>query len=262
MSRPSYPSDITDQQWTIIEPLLPKPKPGGRPRHVDLREVVNAIFYFSRSGCAWRFLPHDFPPWGTVHWYYRQWRIDGTWQTIHDHLRTEVRKSEGRESTPNAAIIESLRYKTTENRGIRGYDAAKKVTGRKRHLVVDTLGLLLVAMVHAANIQDREGAKLVMDRLAMEYFPQLQLIWADSAYSGQLISWVQRVWGWVLEIVKRPTKSQGFILLKRRWVVERTLAWLGRYRRLSKDYEQLTDFRYNMIYLSMIQLMLHRLAPG
>ena len=262
MTRPSYPSDVTDEQWAIIEPLLPIAKPGGRPRTVNLREVVNAIFYLSRTGCAWRLIPHDFPPWGTVHYYYRQWRLDGTWQKVHEDLRSKVRQQEGHEETPSAAIVDSQSVKTTETRGERGYDAGKNVSGRKRHIIVDTLGLLLVVMVHSAGIQDRDGARLLLDRLATEYFPRLTLIWADSAYSGELVSWVSRVWGWFLEIVRRPIGSKGFVLLPRRWVVERTFAWMGRYRRLSKDYEQRTDSSETMIYLSMIQLMLHRLAPG
>jgi putative transposase len=205
-------------------------------------------------------LPHDFPKWKTVHHYFRLWPIQGTWEQLHDQLREQVRRNAGREASPSAGIIDSQSVKTTETGGPRGYDAGKKVNGRKRHIIVDTMGLLLAVVVHAAAIQDRDGAKLVMMRIAGR-FPRLKLIWADGGYAGQLIDWVKAFGDWILEIVKRPADQKGFAVLPRRWVVERTFAWLGRCRRLSKDYERRTETSETMALVSMVHLMLRRLAP-
>ena len=259
MERKPYPSDLSDTQWKILEPLIPPPKPGGRKRTTDMREVLNSIFYILRSGCAWRMLPHDLPPWQTVYYYFRQWKGDGIWERMNQTLRTRLRIADDRESDPSAAILDSQSVKTVDVKGIRGYDAGKKVKGRKRHILVDTMGLLLTVVVHSADIQDRDGAKLVLDRVR-NCRSRLHKIWADSIYSGKLIDWVHNTYGWILEIVKRNKDVKGFQVLPRRWVVERTFAWLGFYRRLSKDYEVLTETSEAMIYAAMVRLMVRRLA--
>jgi len=258
--RQPYPSDLSDAEYEKIQPHLPQPKTKrGRKRVHPLREVLNAIFYVLRTGCAWRMLPHDFPPWKTIYHYFRRWRQDGTWERLNAVLRTAVRVAEGREPEPSAAIVDSQSVKTTETPGVRGYDAGKKVNGRKRHILVDTLGLLLMVVVHAANLQDRDGARTVFEKVKGK-FARLQLIWADGGYAGKLVDWVKDVCGWVLTIVKRPEGMTGFQVLPRRWVVERTFAWLGRYRRLSKDYEASPETSEAMIYAAMTHLMVRRLA--
>ena len=204
-------------------------------------------------------LPHDLPPWQTVYHYFRQWKGDGTWEHMNEALRIRLRVADGREAEPSAAIVDSQSAKTTNVKGIRGYDAGKKVKGRKRHILVDTMGLLLVVIVHAADIQDRDGVKLLLNKVKGS-FSRLRLIWADGGYAGKLVDWVLNIHGWTLEIVKRDKGVKGFQVLPRRWVVERTFAWLGRYRRLSKDYEVLTETSEAMIYACMVHLMVRRLA--
>jgi putative transposase len=254
-----YPSDLTDAEWQWIEDLIPGETGGGRHRDTDMRQVVNGILYLLRSGCSWRMLPKDFPPYTTVHEYYRRWRKDGTVIRIHDALRCQVRTEAGRDPEPSAGVIDSQSVKTTEVGGEHGYDAGKKINGRKRHLLVDTMGLVLMVVVHTANIQDRDGARLLLAK-AKGLFPRLQRIWADGGYAGKLIGWLQETCGWVLEIIKRNDTVKGFKLLPRRWVVERTFGWLGRCRRLSKDYERLPGSSEAMVYWAMTRLMVRRLA--
>jgi putative transposase len=262
MKRKPYPSDLTSRQWDRLKGLLPAAEPGGRPRSVDLREVLNGILYIVRGGGAWRRMPHDLPPWSTCYDDFRKWRDDGLWRRINDALRDRVRREAKRKRSPSMAIIDSQSVKTTEQGGPRGKDAFKRVDGRKRHILVDTLGLILAVVVHSAGIQDRDGARPVLERIKGR-FPRLRKILADGIYNGGIAQWAQAFGGWVLEIVPKPEKAKGepFKVAKWRWIVERTFAWLGRNRRLSKGYERQPESSEAIVYIAMIHLMLRRLEP-
>ena len=263
-TRTLYRSDLTDEQWAILEPLIPPGKHGGRRREVDMREVVNTILYLNRTGCQWDMLPHDLLPKSTVYDYFAAWRDDGTWQRMMDVLRAEVRIEAGREATPSAASIDSQTVKTTERGGEHGYDGGKKINGRKRHLLVDTLGLLLTVMVTTAALDDGAAAPQMVNRLDPKDYPRMQKLWGDNKYHNLNF----REWlalnrpGWELEVKTREPGVKGFAVLPKRWVVERSFAWHERYRRHSRDYERRTDSSEAMIRISSLHLMLRRLAPN
>jgi transposase len=254
-----YATDLTDAEFALLAPHLPAPSRVGRPREVDLREVLDAILYLLRTGCPWRLLPKSFPPKSTVFGYFRRLWEDGTWPTLHALLAMAARGQAGREASPTAGIVDSQSVRTTESGGPRGCDAGKKVNGRKRHVLVDTLGLLLVLVVHAADIQDRDGLALVCRRLRRR-FPWLRLIFADGGYQGETAACAAAQEGLRLTIGTREPGTRGFAVLPRRWVVERTFAWLGRNRRLAKDFETTVTSAVTMAYLASLQLLVRRLA--
>lgn len=262
--RKRYPTDLTDEQWAVLQPLLPAAKPGGRPRTVNLREVLNTLFYHNRAGCPWDMLPHDLLPKSTVYDYFARWRDDDTWQVLMDALRGKVRQAAGRQENPSAASIDSQTVKATEIGGPCGYDGGKKINGRKRHIVVDTMGLMLVVAVTTAKLDDGTSAPEVLRRLTAAHQSRLQVIWADQKYNNRhLDQWLDDSGArYDIEVVRRPMGSEGFVLLHRRWVVERTFAWLGRYRRNSRDYEYYASSSESMLKLSMIHRMLQRLRPN
>ena len=254
-----YATDPTDAGFTLVAPHPPAPSRIGRPREVDLREVLDAIFHLLRTGCPWRSLPREFPPRSTVFGYFRRLWEDGTWPTLHALLVMAAREQAGREASPTAGIVDSQSVRTTESGGPKGYDAGKKVDGRKRHILVDTLGLLLVLVVHTADIQDRDRLALVCRRLRRRC-PWLRLIFADGGYQGETAACAAAQEGLRLTIVTREPGTRGFAVLPRRWVVERTFAWLGRDRRLAKDFETTVTSAVTMAYLASVQLLVRRLA--
>ena len=285
MSRRAYPTDLSDAEYAYLEPHLPVPLQQGRPRVHALREILDAIFYAVRSGCQWRLLPYEFPPWQTVYPYFRLWRLDGTWEGLNAALRDRLRERAGRAPEPSAGIIESQSAKTTGVGGERGYDGAKKINGRKRHLLVDTQGRVLRVKVDTAELQDRAGVPLLLDGAA-DQFPRLEHVWVDQGYTGSATRWIEAELGWTVEVVKHPPKPRGEWVplgtgadprpfewrrlppertgfrgvLPRRWVVERTFGWLGQSRRLSKDYERLSETSEALVYAAMTRIMARRMA--
>jgi transposase len=255
-----YPSDLTDVQWAVIEQLLPAPSTGGRPEKHPRREVVDAILYVVRTGCSWRQLPVDFPPWQTVYWYFVRWEEDKVTERVLHQLRRKVRAAQGRTEEPSAGIIDSQSVKGADTVGqtSRGFDAAKKINGRKRFIVTDTLGLLLVVCVMAASVQDRDGAKTTL--LSLYLATPVRYVLGDAGFAGKLVDWTTRILHTTLHIVRKPAGQKGFVLIPRRWPVERTLAWLTAHRRLARDYERHPAYSEAMIRWAAINTMTRRLA--
>ena len=256
-----YPTDLTDRQWNLISDLIPSAKEGGRPREVDMRLVINAILYLLVGGIQWRMLPREYPKWQTVYYYFRRWQKDGTWQQMHDTLRAAARRAAGRHHQPTAGCLDSQSIKSAANPGSRGYDGGKKVTGRKRHLLVDTLGLLITVLVTSAALSDGAGARQMLRHLPGSA-KKLRKIWVDGGYQQGLLDWAWQTCAFRLTTVVRPAGTRGFVVLARRWVVGRTFAWLTQCRRLDRDYETLPVCSEAMIHIAMIRLMLRRLAPS
>jgi len=264
MKRKPYPSDLTDEQWVVLEGLIPPAKPGGCPRQHDMREVLNALFYRTREGCSWRAIPHDFGvPWKTAYNYFRAWADDGTWDRMVTALRMRNRRAAGRDVDPRAGYVDSQSVKTTQGGEQRGYDGGKKVRGRKRHIVVDSLGLLLAVLVTAASVDDGRAAQEVFAAMPGRWFPRLRVVWGDGKYHNyELYDWLSvHRRPYRVAVVNRPEGAEGWVKLPKRWVVERTFAWLGRYRALSKDYEKLTETSAAVVQVSAVHHMLRRLKP-
>lgn len=259
MKQKRYPSDLTDEQWQYIKELLPAGKKTGRPRSVPMYDVVNAILYVVVGGIQWRMLPKEYPNWKTVYHYFRIWKKQGVWQDIHDRLRALARQKAGKHKHATAGCLDSQSVKVSAHAGERGFDGGKKINGKKRHILVDTMGFVLAIVITKASVQDREGARLVLMKLR-GFCKKLRCIWVDGGYTGELLKWVAKRFRFRLEVVKRPEGSKGFVVVKRRWVVERTFAWLTQHRRLDRDYERLNETSEAFIHIAMIRLMLRRLA--
>jgi putative transposase len=257
-SRPvtRYQTDLTDAEWRVIAPHLPKPFATGRPREWPMREIINGIFYVMRAGCPWRLLPNDLPPWGTIYRWFAVWRDDGRFERINHALVMADRERVGRDASPSAAIIDSQSIKTTEAGGPRGYDAGKKINGRKRHALVDTDGRGLVIEPHPASIQDREGGGPLLSR-SRRSFPFIERVFADSGYAGEKVAKATLI---AVEIVRKNPDQIGFAVNPRRWVVERFFAWIGRNRRLAKDFEATIDSARAFLYAASVMLLVRRIA--